>query len=127
MDLSAESRPHRRGFYVQETSIDVTPALEHVDEIVPILGPNRNIVYNSTDVIRTIRNALHEFGEDDAIIPLGDPVAIAMCAVIAAEMNGGRFKVLKWDKLLTNSEGFRGRYILVQVDLRKEKERVSTT
>lgn len=117
---------HRRGFYVQETTLDVTPAMEHVDEIVPIFGPNRNLVYNSTEAIRTARNKLHDFGEQDAIIPLGDPIAIAMVAVIAAEMNNDRFKVLKWEKFLRNADGFPGRYILVQVDLRPERVRQIT-
>ncbi len=114
---------HRRGFYVQETTLDVTPAMEHVDEIIPIFGPNRNLVYNSTEAIRTVRNKLHNFGENDAIIPLGDPIAIAMVSVVASEMNNGRFKVLKWEKFLRNADGFLGKYILVQVDLRPEHVR----
>lgn len=41
----------------------------------------------------------HDFTDDDYVVAIGDPVAIALIIHAAAEMNRGRVKVLRWDRL----------------------------
>ncbi len=43
--------------------------------------------------------AAHDFTDDDFVVAIGDPVVIAIFTHIAAEHNGGRVRVLKWDRL----------------------------
>ena len=38
------------------------------------------------------------FNDDDYLLLTGDPAAIALAAAVAARQNGGRFKMLKWDR-----------------------------
>jgi len=45
------------------------------------------------------------------LLLIGDPAIIAVCGAIAAKNNGGRFKVLKWDR---NEK----RYYDLEIDLR---------
>ena len=59
--------------------------------------------------VRTLQDKLKDFGEDDYILPLGDPVLIATVAMVASDINGGRVKYLKWDKKTQ-------RYYSIQVD-----------
>ena len=41
---------------------------------------------------------LRTFNDDDYLLLAGDPVAIALASAIAARTNGGRLKMLKWDR-----------------------------
>jgi ABC-type sugar transport system substrate-binding protein len=38
------------------------------------------------------------FTDMDYIVCIGDPAAIGIVCALAAQMNGGRFTVLKWDR-----------------------------
>lgn len=55
--------------------------------------------------------ALRKFGDKDFLLLIGDPVICAMAFAIAAVYNGGRVKVLKWDRRLAD-------YAMIQLDLR---------
>jgi len=45
-----------------------------------------------------LRKRLRDFGDSDYLLPVGDPVAIALTAAVAADANGGVLRLLKWDK-----------------------------
>tara|TARA_R100000655_G_scaffold85077_1_gene124713 strand:- start:727 stop:1077 length:351 start_codon:yes stop_codon:yes gene_type:complete len=65
-----------------------------------VLVPNvENInLYSTAPVVRSMNRKLRDFCDEDYILFSGDPVAIAIASVVAAKINRGRFKALKWDR-----------------------------
>lgn len=124
----------RRGFLVQELhenqNIDLTPASQHVEQILHVLPSGDDAEMNTYEMIRRAFTVLHDFTDDDAIIPIGGPVAIGIVCAVASRLNDGRFKVLKWDKFHRGPGGWNGGYIEVPVNinilekLEEEKEEV---
>lgn len=54
-------------------------------------------ILNTAQLTRTLRQKLARFGDEDFILPGGDPAAIGAAVAVAAFANGGRVTVLKWD------------------------------
>lgn len=75
---------------------DLTPAAQF-GEIEILLKQNQSFVDPAPLVGPLFQKLLH-FGNDDYILPTGDPTMIALVASLCSCINGGRFKVLKWDK-----------------------------
>ena len=75
---------------------DISPALRYGE--LEILAKHNNSMFASVPMVRYFREKLKDFCDDDYILPVGDPVTIAAVAAIAADMNKGYFKMLKWDK-----------------------------
>lgn len=63
-----------------------------------ILAVDENFLMNPVATAARMANRLRGFSDNDFILPVGDPVAIGIACAVAAEVNGGRFKVLKWDR-----------------------------
>jgi hypothetical protein len=75
---------------------DITPAIEYGE--IEILTRHNQSMQFSVPMIRSLRDKLKDFNDNDFILPVGDPITIgAVCAVVA-DINGGYYKVLKWDK-----------------------------
>lgn len=68
---------------------------ETFGEVVVVLdaGP---VAMAAQRMVANLRAALKDFGDNDYILPMGDPVAIGAAISIAAEFNMGRVQVLKW-------------------------------
>lgn len=49
-------------------------------------------------VIEELRAKMNDFGDDDYVCAVGDPALIAAAACIAARRNGGRVRLLRWDR-----------------------------
>lgn len=81
---------------VPEPAFDISPALQF-GEIV-ILTKHNHSMLASVPMVRHLRDQLKDFNDDDCILPVGDPVTIASVAAIAADINKGKFRILKWDK-----------------------------
>ena len=81
--------------------------------IEPILPPNAQVSFSVDPTIRRAKRKLEKFTDEDYILLIGDPCAIGICCSVAAAVNGGKFKVLKWDKR-------ERRYMPLQVDLFKK-------
>ena len=81
---------------VPQQLFDISPALEYGE--LEILAKHNNSMFASVPMIRHFREKLKDFCDDDFILPVGDPVTIAAVAAIAADINKGYFKILKWDK-----------------------------
>ena len=62
----------------------------------PLFG-RKGAEFTTAPAVAKIRRALKDYCDDDSILALGDPGAIAITAVVAAEMNRGRFSILRWD------------------------------
>lgn len=63
-----------------------------------LMLPQGDVVLSTEPTIHRLRKALANFTDADYLLLLGDPVAIGMATAIAAEMNQGVVKMLKWDR-----------------------------
>lgn len=76
---------------------DFTPAAMY-GELVTLL-PAHPIPHDTSSIIDDLRAALIDYSDGDFILPSGDPVAMGLAMMVAAEMNDGRVTVLRWNKL----------------------------
>jgi hypothetical protein len=86
---------------------DLTPAAEYGQ--LEVLLPAGGTLISTVPMVRVMRDRLAHFGDGDYILPVGDPASIAAASAIAAEMNHGRVKLLRWDRRAK-------KYIVVQLD-----------
>lgn len=98
-------------FVVQESLGRNILSAKDYGEIVILLPPGQ-ITFSPAPTIARLNKKLRDFDDDSALLLMGDPIAIGMATAIAAQVNGGRVKFLKWDKqenkyFLVNSEIFR--------------------
>ena len=89
--------PEGRVFVVQETDLNLVDATRF-GELIALLPGRLNITMNPTPVVRTLRQKLRGLTDSDYILPVGDPIAIGLAFTVAADLNRGRFKALKWNK-----------------------------
>ena len=87
---------------------DITPALEY--GLLEFLMPGGRMMLSTAPVVASMRTKLKDFCDEDFILPIGDPAAICAASMIAASMNNGRVRVLRWDKFVQ-------RYIPILVDI----------
>jgi hypothetical protein len=57
---------------------------------------NRNM---KSSIVNLIEETLKDFSDLDYLLLSGDPACIAVCFTVAALNNGGKVKILKWDRL----------------------------
>lgn len=81
---------------VPQPLFDISPALKFGE--LEILAKHSHSMIASVPMVRYFREKLKNYSNDDFILPVGDPVTIATVAAIAADMNKGYIKMLKWDK-----------------------------
>lgn len=79
-------------------------------ELIEILKPG-NLSPNIRNLLPYMLQHMGTFTEDDYLLALGDPIAIAAAACIAVELTDGIVKMLKWDKISKT-------YIPFVIDLR---------
>ena len=85
-------------FLVQENPyINVLGAAEYGD-IVVLFESGQQIMFSPQPAIRKLKRKLKDIDDGDYLLMMGDPAAIGIASCIAAEMNRGRFNILKWDK-----------------------------
>lgn len=89
--------------------INIAPAAEHGE--VRVIMPAKANFYASADLVRQLREGLRDynFERGDTIVPLGDPSIVMTAGAVLAEMRT-RFRVLKWDRLVS-------RYLPVEIGL----------
>ena len=96
MKHPATPAPSSRVFVVQETVLDLAKATQF-GRLVALLPRHSHVSMSTQPVLRELRNKLKDFSDSDYLLPLGDPAAIVLCGLVAAENNNGRLKLLKWD------------------------------
>ena len=85
-------------FLVQENPyINVLGAAEYGD-IVVLFESGQQIMFSPQPAIRKLKRKLKDFDDGDYLLMMGDPAAMGIACCIVAEMNRGRFNILKWDK-----------------------------
>ncbi len=85
----------RRGWV---NKYDLTPAERHGD-LRFLLKPGNIYRDRLGAAIAHLKSELADFGPDDHILAVGDPVAIAVAVMVAAQANGGRVSLLKFDRM----------------------------
>lgn len=90
----------------QVSSVDLSPAADWGEPI--ILLQQKQSLLNPEPTVATLNEKLSDFGDDDYLVPIGDPVLMCAAAMSAAKHNAGRVKMLKWDRLLK-------KYIPIQI------------
>ena len=102
-------------FLVQENPyINVLGAADYGD-IVVLFESGRQIMFSPQPAIRALKRKLRDFDDNDYLLMMGDPAAMGICCCIAAEMNRGKFNILKWDKK-------QQRYYPVSINLNEKGE-----
>lgn len=86
-------RNPRTGEY-EEFDITVASAYGMLQQ--PLFG-NKGAEFTTAPAVSKIRSELKDYCDEDSILALGDPAAIAVTACVAADMNLGRFAILRWD------------------------------
>ena len=89
------------------SKFNLTPAAEYGE--INVLVPAGMTLFSTVPAVRLIREKLRGFTDDDYLLPVGDPSIMMIAGAIAAEHNGGRLKVLRWDR-------DQRRYIPINVD-----------
>ena len=97
-------------YVLQEMGRNIRSA-EKFGELKVCLPDNKQIILSSGPLAFRLQQTLKDFNDNDYLLLIGDPAIIAVCGAIAAEVNSGRFKVLKWDR---NDK----RYYDLEIDLR---------
>lgn len=87
-----------RVFVVQDDGQkNLLPALKF-GSIEPLISGRDSQLYNTAPLVEELEAKLASFDEDDYLLLVGDPAAIAICAIIAARRTGGLIQLLKWDR-----------------------------
>ncbi len=98
----------RRGWV---NKYDLSPAEEH-GELIFLLNPGNIYRDKLESAIRRLHKELADFGPNDHILAIGDPVAIAATVMVAGFKTGGTISMLKYDRLDK-------RYDAYKVDIRQ--------
>lgn len=74
---------------------DVSPAKEYGELrylLSPAAGP-----WNVESILDDLWKGLEDFGPDDYLLMIGNPVLCGLAAIVAAEVNDGRLQFLQWN------------------------------
>ena len=71
---------------------------EKFGKLKVMLPDRKQMIFASSPLVFELKKELKDFSDKDYLLLIGDPAIIGVCCAIAAEVNNGKFKVLKWDK-----------------------------
>ena len=66
--------------------------------MLQVLLPPGQLQLDSGWAVNQLRHGLKNFDDRDYLLCVGDPAAIGLACAVAAAQNGGRVKLLKWDR-----------------------------
>jgi hypothetical protein len=96
-------------YVVQESmKFNLLPAAEYGE--LQTLLPQGQVMLATAPTIRALRDKLRTFSDSDYLLAIGDPIAIGLSVAIATGFNGGKIKMLKWDRQ-------EHRYYAIEADL----------
>ena len=101
-------------YVLQEMGRNIRSA-EKFGDLKVVLPDNRQIVLSAGPVSFKIQQELKDFNDNDYLLLMGDPAIIALAGAVASDVNGGKFKVLKWDR-------DEKRYYDIEIELRGRSE-----
>ena len=71
---------------------------ENYGTITPILSSQAR-PFTPEPIIAEIKAALHDYGDSDYLIAIGNPALLAWCVAIAAYFNDGFVNMLQWNSI----------------------------
>jgi|TARA_R110002012_G_scaffold126234_3_gene278076 hypothetical protein len=83
-------------YAIQEASGKNLLAATNYGELEFLLPPNTNLMFSTESAVSKIRAGLEDFGEEDYLLLVGDPISIGIATHYAAQ-SSGVVKFLKWD------------------------------
>lgn len=83
-------------YVVQETTHDLQRALRF-GPLKVLFPQDWQFRLDGETAVQRARERMRTFTDDDYVLPVGCPVGIAIVASIAAALNHGKYKILKWD------------------------------
>jgi len=101
-------------YVLQEMGRNIRSA-EKFGDLKVVLPDNKQIVLSSGPLTFKLKHALKDFNDDDYLLLMGDPAIIAVAGAVVSDVNGGKFKVLKWDR-------DEKKYYDIEIDLRGRSE-----
>ena len=101
-------------YVLQEMGRNIRSA-EKFGDLKVVLPDNKQIVLSSGPLTFKLKHALKDFNDNDYLLLMGDPAIIAVAGAVVSDVNGGKFKVLKWDR-------DEKRYYDIEIDLRGRNE-----
>ena len=105
----------KKVYLVQENPYISVLSAEEYGQIEILFDSGSQIMFSPQPAIRKLKRKLKDFNDNDHLLMMGDPAAMGIACCVAAEMNRGKFKILKWDKM-------QKRYYSVQVNLNEKGE-----
>ena len=84
-------------YILQDMGVNFRSAEEYGDLKV-MLPDNKQMILASGPLAFKLKQELKDFNDDDYLLLIGDPAIIAVCGALAAKINNGKFKILKWDR-----------------------------
>ena len=85
-------------YLVKENPYVNVLSAEEYGQIEILFDSGQQIMFSPQPAIRKLRRKLKDFCDEDYLLMMGDPAAMGIACCIAADINRGRFKILKWDK-----------------------------
>ena len=101
-------------YVLQEMGRNIRSA-EKFGDLKVVLSDNKQIVLSSGPLTFKLKHALKDFNDNDYLLLMGDPAIIAVAGAVVSDINGGCFKVLKWDR-------DEKKYYDIEIDLRGRNE-----
>lgn len=84
-------------YVTQATPHDLASATQY-GELVTILKQSKDQTFAPQPVFRFLKQGLKDFSNQDYLLLVGDPIAMALAVNAAGQANNGRVKLLKWSK-----------------------------
>ena len=101
-------------YVLQEMGRNIRSA-EKFGDLKVVLPDNKQIVLSSGPLTFKLKHELKDFNDKDYLLLMGDPAIIAVAGAVVSDVNGGKFKVLKWDR-------DEKKYYDIEIDLRGRNE-----
>ena len=88
---------------------------EKFGDLKIMLPDRKQMILSSGPLTFELQKHLKDFNDNDYLLLIGDPAIIGVCCAIAADINNGKFKVLKWDRIDR-------KYYDLEIDLKGKNE-----
>jgi len=88
---------------------------EKFGDLKIMLPDRKQMILASGPLTFELQKHLKDFNDNDYLLLIGDPAIIGVCCAIAADINNGKFKVLKWDRIDR-------KYYDLEIDLKGKNE-----
>tara|TARA_R100001129_G_scaffold182003_1_gene161996 strand:+ start:436 stop:789 length:354 start_codon:yes stop_codon:yes gene_type:complete len=85
-------------YVIQEVSKFNVISAQEFGNLIPIFEEGKQIMLSPAPAIRKAKSVLKDFNDKDYLLLIGDPSMIGLACSIAADVNIGRYKVLKYDR-----------------------------